>query len=58
MREVGIEGLVLWECGGVVVEGRVDGGRGGVDVLGLEAGEEFEDVAHSLRAAGGVAVGS
>jgi hypothetical protein len=55
--EVGVEGAAEGELGGVVVEGGVDGGVGGGDVLVLEAGEEFLQVADALGAAGGVAEG-
>ena len=57
MGEVGVEGLVKGEGGGVIVDGGVDGGVGRGYVFVLEAGEEFLDVADALSAAGWVAKG-
>lgn len=54
--EVGVDLLVEGEVVLVVVKGGVDGGVGGGDVLELETGEEFLEVADALGAAGGIAV--
>lgn len=54
--EVGVDLLVEGEVVLVVVEGGVDGGVGGGDVLEFEAGEEFLEVTYALGAAGGIAV--
>lgn len=54
--EVGVEGSVEREVLGVVGEGAVDAAVACGDVLVGQAGEEFLEVAETLRATSGVAI--